>query len=235
MRKDKEKAFELRRSGKSYKQIKSELGIPMATLSGWFKHELWSSDIKSKLASEASLANTEKIKLMARATKEKWQKIHQRWQQNAVREFSKLKKNHLFLAGLMLYWGEGDRILKNGKVRLGNSDPEMTKLFYKFLLNLGVPTEKICASLILYPDLVDQIQKNLWSKLTRVPLSQFKNSVVIEGRHPARRKSYGICIIFVNSRELKEKIMKWIELYQDHFDSTLSDISTNNTLKREGV
>lgn len=219
MRKDKEKAFELRRAGKSYKQIRAEVSIPIATLSDWFKNEEWSQEIKSKLVSEASLANPIKIKLMAVATREKWQKIHELWQQEAVSEFPKLKDNPLFISGIMLYWGEGDRILKNGKVRLANSDPEMIKLFYKFFLIIGIPNEKIYASLILYPDLIDRVQKNLWSKLTRIPLSQFKNSVVIKGRRATRRSSYGVCQVCVNSRQLKEKIMKWIELYQSYFNS----------------
>lgn len=218
MRKDKDKAFELRHSGKSYKQIVAELGIPIATLSGWFKHEAWSYDIKSRLSSKASLSNPEKIRLMVRATKEKWQKIHQLWQQDAVKEFPKLKTSPLFIAGLMLYWGEGDKKLENGQVSLSNSDPEMIKIFYSFLAHtMGVPTEKISARLILYPDLIDSVQKNLWSRLTKISISKFTRSTYIQGRHSTKRSSYGVCLVRVCSRELKEKILVWINLYQKEF------------------
>jgi len=213
MRKDKEKAFELRRSGKSYKQIKKELRVPMATLSYWFKHELWSSDIKRRLASEASLANPEKIKLLVRATKEKWQKIHNSWQQEATREFPKLRNNHLFTAGLMLYWGEGDKKVENSQVRLSNSEPGMVKVFYLFLIGvMKIPSEKIKFNLLLYPDLADMPMRRLWSITTGIPLAQFRKSVYIQGRHPTRRLSYGVGNIRVGSRKHKEKILEWIKL-----------------------
>lgn len=219
MRKDKEKAYELRRLGKSYKQIRTELGIPIATLSDWFKNESWSYEIKNRLVSEASLSNPKKIKLMVKATKEKWQKIHQLWQQEAVKEFKKLKNNDLFIAGLMLYWGEGDKKLENCQVALSNSDPHLIRLFYLFLTKtVNILPEKIRISLILYPDLIDKVQKNLWSKATKIPLERFIRSTTIQGRHPTKRNSYGVCIVRVNSRQLKEKIIKWLELSQQYFN-----------------
>ena len=220
MRKDKEKAIQLRRQGKSYKKIRTELGIPMATLSDWFKRESWSYDIKIKLASEVSLANPRKLELMVRATKQKWQKIHKEWQEKAIKEFPKLKNNPLFIAGLMLYWGEGDKKLENGQVSLSNSDPHLIRLFYVFLTKtLNVPSEKIRMNLILYPDLIDKVQKNIWSNATKIPLDLFKNSTTIQGRHPTKRNSYGVCIIRVCSRQLKEKVIKWLGLSQGYFNS----------------
>ena len=220
MRKDKEKAFELRRSGKSYKQIRTELGVPIATLSDWFKHELWSYDIKNRLSSEISLSNPRKLELMVQATKQKWRRIHQQWQAEAIKEFPKLKNNPLFIAGLMLYWGEGDKKLENGQVDLSNSDPHLIRLFYLFLTKvINIPIEKISIRLLLYPDLIDQVQKNLWSKATRIRLDRFKKSTTIQGRHLTKRNSYGVCIIRVYSRQLKEKVFKWLELSQQYFNS----------------
>jgi hypothetical protein len=228
MRKDKEKAFELRRQGKSYKMIGAELGIPLATLSGWFKHEPWSYEIKNKLSSQVSFSNPEKIKLMVKATREKWNRIHKEWQQEAIDEFPQLKNNILFLAGLMLYWGEGDRSLKNGLVRLANSDPGMIKIFYLFLSkNLQISPDKIHAWLLLYPDLIDAVQKNFWSMATGINPYQFKKSIVIRGKHPTKRLSYGVCTIFVHSRKLKEKIIKWLELYQVYLQTATLKITNN--------
>jgi len=220
MRKDKEKAFALRRSGKSYKQIRAELTIPIATLSEWFKRESWSYEIKNRLASQASLANPEKIRLMVRATKQKWQKIHQQWKEEAIEEFPKLKNDPLFMAGLMLYWGEGDKKLENGQVAVSNSDPHLIRLFYLFLTKvIDTPLEKISLRLLLYPDLIDSVQKNLWSRATKIHPDRFKKSTTIRGRHPTKRKSYGVCIIKVSSRQLKEKIVKWLDLSQRYFNS----------------
>lgn len=219
MRKDHDLAEKLRRQGKSYGQISSETGISKSTLSIWFRNKFWADEIKNKLVSQNREIAIKKIKLMAAANKEKWDKKHREWQEEAKNEFPGLKDNPLFLAGLMLYWGEGDKTLKNCVVKLANSDPAMIRLFTLFLQKvLNVPNEKIRANLLLYPDLVDSVQKNFWSKTTGIPMSQFRKSVFIRGRHPTRRLSYGVCNVMVGSRELKEKITVWIDLTHRYFD-----------------
>jgi len=217
MRKDKEKAFNLRRSGKSYKHIRDELGIATSTLASWFKHESWSQEIKNRLSREESLSNPKKLELMAQANREHWKLKHEEYRTAAIREFEKLKDDPLFLAGIMLYWGEGNKVLKNCIVRLGNSEPEMIRIFNLFLTkSLKISPDKISAWLLLYPDLVDSVQKNFWSKATGLSLSQFKKSIYIKGRHSTKRLSYGVCYISINSRSLKERILKWLELCQNH-------------------
>ncbi len=215
MRKDKEKAIELRHQNKSYKSISHELNIPLGTLAGWFRNELWSQEIRDKLGIEQSLSFPKRLQAMMKANKERWSKIHQNYRDQAKNKFVTLKDNPLFIAGLMLYWGEGDKGSKSSQVKLANTDPAMIRIFYAFLKDvIDVPTEKIHIWLLLYPDLLDNVQKNFWSKATGVPLSQFKNSIYIQGRHPTKRLSYGVCNIYVSSREFKEKIMTWIDLCQ---------------------
>lgn len=216
MRKDKEKAIQLRHQGKSYKQIHRELGIGTSTLAWWFKHEPWSQEIKARLSAEVSWSNPRSLELLAQANRERWKLKHEQYRTTAVKEFPKFKHNPLFLAGVMLYWGEGDKKVKNCLVSLSNSDPEMIKIFNNFLISVcGVSRERIKLSLILYPDLIDSVQKNLWSKLTNIPITNFNKSSFIKGRHPTKRNSYGVCLIRVSSRYLKEKIIAWIKLYQN--------------------
>lgn len=212
---NKEKSTELRRAGMSYKQIRHELGIPTSTLASWFKNEEWSIEIRNRLGREQSFSFPKKLQAMVKANKERWAKIHQSYRDTAEKEFESLKDNPLFIAGLMLYWGEGDKGLKGSQIKLANTDPIMIRIFYSFLKDIiAIPPEKICIWLLLYPDLLDNVQKNFWSKATGVPLSQFKNSIYIQGRHPTKRLSYGVCNIYVSSREFKEKIMTWLDLSQ---------------------
>src|SRR3989344_2163884 len=217
MRKDKEKAVRLRRQGCSYKQINRELGIATSTLAGWFKNEPWSQEIKNQLSLKVSLANPRVLELMALATKERWKIKHEEYRSAALKEFKKFRGDPLFLAGIMLYWGEGEKQQKYSQVKFGNSEPEMIRIFYLFLTKiLNVSPDKISASLLLYPDLIDSVQKNFWSKATGVPLEKFWKSTYIKGRHPSRRLSYGVCTLYINSRALKERLLKWIECYQGH-------------------
>ena len=215
MRKDKEKAFELRRSGKSYKQIGRELGIPVGTLAGWFKNEPWSIEIRDRLASTESLAYPEKLKRLIAIVKQKYDILHESYRKEARDEFPALKNEGLFIAGLMLYWGEGDKKVENSNVRLSNSELGMVRIFHLFLTKvMDIPSEKIRFNLLLYPDLADMPLRRLWSVATGIPLSQFRKSVYIQGRHPTRRLSYGVGNIRVGGRKYKEKLLEWIKLYE---------------------
>ncbi|OGN08366.1 MAG: hypothetical protein A3C61_03890 [Candidatus Yanofskybacteria bacterium RIFCSPHIGHO2_02_FULL_39_10] len=220
MRKDKEQAIALRRQNKSYKQISRDLNIPLSTLAGWLKDEPWSQDIRDKLGLEASLAFPEKLKRIVTANRKRWAGIHETYRREAIVEFEDLKDNPLFLAGIMLYWGEGEKQSKYSVVRLSNSEPEMIRIFYLFLTKaLKVTPDKIKAWLLLYPDLIDSVQKNFWSKATGLSKEQFNKSIYIKGRHPTKRLSYGVCTIVIQSRALKERMLKWLELYQDFLRS----------------
>ncbi len=220
MNRNKEKATLLRRRGMSYKKIRNELGVSVSTLAGWFKNEPWSQTIKSRLSTEVSWANPRALELLVRANRERWKNKHEEYRAAAIKEFQKYKKDPLFLAGIMLYWGEGEKQPKSSQVRLANSEPEMIKVFYLFLTKmLKISPDKIFAWLLLYPDLIDSVQKNFWSKTTGLTTNQFKKSIYIKGRHPTKRLSYGVCTIVVSSRALKERVLKWIELYQNHLQS----------------
>ncbi len=215
MRKDKEKAIELRHQNRSYKSISRELNIPIGTIAGWFKDELWSQDIRDKLGAKASMAFPTKLVAIQKANRARWAKKYKEYKLNAESQFSQFKNDPLFISGLMLFWGEGNKSPKDSTVRLANSDPAMIRIFYNFLTNtMGVDPNKIKIHLLLYPDLVDEMQKSFWSKAIGIPLSQFIKSTYIKGRHPTRRLSYGVCMIYVCSRELKDKILVWLNLYQ---------------------
>ena len=214
MRNDRNKAIFFRKKGQSYNKISSRLNIPKSTLSTWFKKFDWSHELSKKLNYENSFKSYERRKTAIQSTKRKWDVFYENAKQNAVNEFPKLKDNPLFIAGLMLYWSQGDKQLKNGNIRLSSNDPELSKLFYQFIIHvLGCQKNKVIARLILYPDLIDGVQKNFWSKTTGIPLSQFRASTVIPSKHPSKRLSYGVCIIQHTNKALKEKIIKWIELY----------------------
>ena len=206
----KSEAIKLRRSGKSYNEINRILGISKSTLASWFKNEVWSEDIKNKI-----LENTfnERIEKMRKAHKDFWQNKYLGYRRQAALEFNSFKNDHLFIAGVMLYWSEGD----NGKsslVRLANTDARMVNLFGRFLLKFGnIDKDKIRLYLILYNDLDELSCKKFWTKNVNLPLTQFYKTQYIKGKHPTKRLANGICNIIICSRELKEKITAWINIW----------------------
>ena len=120
----------------------------------------------------------------------------------------------------MIYWGEGDSKIENSNVRISNTNPDMIRLFNLFLQGIcGVPKEKIKMALILYPDLNERKCKNFWSNTSGIPQDQFTKTQFINGRHPTKRLTNGIALVYFSSRELKEKIFIWIELFHKQFRS----------------
>lgn len=215
MRNDKHLAIELRKKGLSYNEIRRKLDIPKSTMHYWFRSLRWSKIIKKRLTKKAQRLATKRLRAVVRAQKKRWENQRKQYRKEAKKEFPILKSNPLFLAGLMLYWGEGDSKIENCAVRLSNTDPKMIKIFSLFLQKIcRAPKNKIRIEPILYPDLDEEYCKIFWSRISGIPLNQFIKTQFIEGRHPTRRLSYGICNVYISSRELKEKIFIWLKLYQ---------------------
>lgn len=212
MRDDKHIAIKLRKRGKSYSKISKELGVPKSTLSDWFSDIDWSKSIKADLTKKANYIARKRLRAYNKKQKIFWEAWREQARQQARDNFSKLKSNPLFIAGLMLYWAEGDNKPEN-PFRLSNTDPRMIKLYVKFLIeSLNVLKENIRLGLILYPDLIENRCIDFWSKNTTIHKSQFHKTQFIQGRHPTKRLSYGICMVTCGNRQLKEKALLWIDL-----------------------
>lgn len=212
MRKDKQEAISLRRAGSSYRQIRDALKIPLSTLSDWFAEEDWSSVMRAKLTSSAQVQHTARIVELNRTRGENLELAYAEAREEAREDLLKYQYNPLFIAGLMLYWGEGDKISK-AAVRLTNTDPELIALYVQFLERVcRIPVEKIRASVLVYPDLDERVCREYWAKNSGVGLDRFTKSIVIEGRHKTRRLEHGVCTITVSSTYLKVKMVEWMKL-----------------------
>lgn len=215
MRKDKEKAIDLRKAGKSYNAILKELKIPKSTLSGWFRDVDWSRELRVRLSAATQAESTTRIRELDKVRGAHLKRAYEEARNEAGKELAELKYNPVFIAGLMLYWGEGDRRSK-GLVSLTNTDPKMIKLFLFFLMNIcKIPREKIRIHLLLYPDLDDWLSKAYWMRETGFPRENFTKSTVIAGKHKTRRLSFGICIVNVSSSYMKVKMLEWLKSVPD--------------------
>lgn len=213
MRKDKQIAIDLRRSGKSYQEISEALAVPKSTLSNWFQGAPWSQETRQQLDILNRKQAKERMSLLAQAAKEERTRLYQARRVEARKIYERWKDDRLFVAGLMLYWGEGDRFLNNGAIRVANTDPYMLRVFHAFLRRfLPDIAHKVSAYLILYPDLINQQCLQYWSEHISVALDKFMKTHYIEGRHPHKRLPYGICTIYVSSRQHKEMMDEWLQL-----------------------
>lgn len=211
MRSDREKVFALRRRGWSYNLIHKKLGVPRSTLSNWLSEIPWSKTIRRDLTRKAFLKVYPQLQAMNRARVLKWEKWREEARQEAEKDFIAFSQGRLFITGIVIYWGEGDKNPRN-PVRVSNTDPHMLNVFVKFLrTSCGLPENKVKAHLILYPDLDEVACKKYWSSLIGIGQTFFYKTQVIQGRHKTRRLGHGICVVEVSSRQLKEKILVWIK------------------------
>lgn len=216
MRQDKDKAIALRKSGKSYNEIQGALGIAKSTLTSWFKNQKWSRTVKSQLTEIARENARKRMIAISHAAREKRVIVYEEHRRLARDNFKRLRKDELFMAGLMIYWGEGDNSVKNGIIRVTNTDPFMLKLFRVFLRKyLPDVYIKLKAYLILYPDLNDDVCKKFWARSIGISVDRFVKSQYIVGHHPTKRLSYGVCTVVAINRAQKEIILEWLNLMRE--------------------
>lgn len=213
MRKDKMVAFKLRKEGKSYRQIQKELGVSRSTLCDWFRNEEWSTHIKKSNSNKNIILSIERLRLLQeernRMLLDKYIKV----ELEAEKEFSVYKKEPLFMAGLMIYAGEGDK--KHGNCsRISNSEFYLHQIFIKFSEKyLDIKRENIKVGLILYPDLEVRACLEKWSQELNITELNFYKTQIIKGKEKTKKLQYGVGISIISSTVVvKKKILKWLEL-----------------------
>lgn len=212
MRDDKEKVLALRKTGKSYNEIRDSMRIPKSTLSAWLSPHNWSQNIAHTLAKEASNKGGVHLRELNDIRGKHLERVYQEAEEEALEEYQRLKYHPLFIAGIMLYWGEGDKVSKYF-VRITNTDPAIIKIFANFLFEIcGIKKEKVACSLVLYPDLIESDCKKYWVLNSGLEELKFHKSQVILGKHKTNRLRYGICTLVTSSAYFKKKMTMWTQI-----------------------
>ena len=212
MRSDKPFALELRKTGKSYNEISKQLRVSKSTLSEWLRGRRWSQDITANLNEQLKQSTIIRIRYLNKIRGEHLGRVYEAGKKEAVIEFEKLKYHPLFIAGVMAYWGEGDKVSRFG-ARIANTDPAMIRLFVIFLRDVcQIKLDKIRAGILVYPDLNEKLCREFWIERSGLKDSNFMRSTVIQGRHKTRRVGYGICNVGISSSYFKQKMLIWIDL-----------------------
>ncbi len=225
MRQDKERAFKLRLLGKSYTEINQELGVPKATLSDWFSALVLPNTAQQRLRervrarSLAGLLHRNKNQTALAIQRKNDQRLR------AKKMIGSVSKRELFLIGIALYWAEGYKrpIFKDGRelthhpVGLTNSDPDLIKLFLRFLReSCDVPEAKIHADVRIYEHMNEKQLLAFWSKVTNIRKERFSKfyygvSKSSLGKRPFNILPFGTIQIRVNDTKLFHTIMGWID------------------------
>jgi len=217
--KEKREAVCLRKSGFSIAFIEKQLGINRSTLSGWLKDIVLSDAQRKRLASQRKEAgdrgrlraikwhNNQKLKRLATADR----------QAHEALEMLDLKDESILnLALAMLYWGEGFK--KIDETGLGNSDPQMLKIFLYCLRSIyKVPEDKIRCELYLRMDQNENKVKEFWSKeLNLLPTAFRYTHFDARTKDTKTRPGYmGVCTIRCGNVAIKRKLINISRLFAE--------------------
>ena len=210
------KALILRKQRKSYSQIKEILGVSKSTLSGWLRAYPLSREEINNLRAR----NDARIERYRQTMQRKREARYEGYLQEQKRLYLPLTRKELLVAGLFLYWGEGNKASRHA-VSVNNTDPKfMQFVLYWMRYALKVPVQDIHVYVHLYADMNVNKELNYWSRLLVVPLKQFvKPYIKRSKRNEMDQKGYGhgTCGVYVGNTELKERILASIQVIADYY------------------
>lgn len=207
-----EQAVQFRKRGFTYSEIAKIVGVSKSTVSNWVSKKTFSKRVKEVNLKRAAKDNVKRIGLINKARKAERTSRYNEAVHSAETEYKHYKKDPLFIAGLMLYVGQGPDTSKH-LIRISSADIEIHRIFISFAkAYLGVPQEKFRFWLLLYPDVSEKVCKKLWSKQLGLSKDNFHKNQVLGLPDQKHTLQHGVGNTIIGGTILKLKLNKWIEL-----------------------
>ncbi|MDX2078455.1 MAG: hypothetical protein SFZ02_18635 [bacterium] len=210
-RETREQARQLRTQGISIITIAKQLGVSKGSVSHWVRDiELTPAQIYT-LEKNKGMSNGQRIG--SSVNRDKALIKRKEWQESG--RIKAREEKILHRTGCLLYWAEGAK--GRSSITFVNSDPEMMKLFIRFLrYELNVPEEDFIV--ILHCHTHDKAEweriTNYWLGILGLAKGNMRNINVKEGSDSRKnRLENGICTLRVYSTELAMHIYGAIQEY----------------------
>lgn len=217
------KAILLRKKGKSFSEIKKTVIVSKSTLSRWLKQYPLSSG-QLKRINNKKYQTIEKYRITMQKKKNKQlEKIYYD-QQAKLLPFT---QKELIIAGLFLYWGEGNKANQN-VVSINNTDPDVIKFALFWLMGgLNIPKSKIKVYLHLYQDMNVKKEMDYWSRALGIPTGNFiKPYIKNSSRLSIDQKGFGhgTCGLIVYDTTIKTEILMGVKSIADYYSKKIANI-----------
>ena len=218
------KAIELRKEGFSYSQIQEKIDVAKSTLSYWLRDYPLDEERIKALQEEGSKKGQVKAEKYRRTMRKKREKLEKSIYGKYKNRFSELSKDEYFVAGLMLYLGEGGKT-HNYRIGLTNTNPKIIKFFIKWLEEFfSANRDDLRVQLHLYEDMNIEKEVKYWSNHLNLDLNQFYNPSIRELKegsfsYPESHR-HGTCALYLMDTRKKTELMMAIEALLDNFMGT---------------
>ena len=211
--KARKKARKMREKGLSMVKIANKLNVSKSSV------YRWCNDIKLTEKQKKKLEES-KLKAMKRARKraaDKKAKLKEkRIQKNkkeGVERVGKLSKRDRYVAGLMLYSGEGAKT--DGRVEIANTDPKIIKFMLDWFEEFyNKKPDDFRAELYIHDNLEVNKAIDFWQKYTKIPSVNFLDPYIVENNPDRLRdKTHknGVLKIGLHDCSLHRQIMGSIQ------------------------
>jgi len=214
----KSKAVALRKSGKTYNEIRRMLRrpVPKSTLSNWCHNVSLRPEYKAKIE-QAMKKNIHKGRALAMAVIRVKREHYLNEVQARIKHLGKIFRNKdvAKIALAMLYLGEGSKTPRSA-LMFGNSDPRVIRLFVSLLrFCYKIDERKFRCTLQCRADQNIKNLEKFWAEVTKIVPTQFYKARVdarTVGKISKKPDYKGVCRIDYFSADLFNEIMKIIEL-----------------------
>lgn len=197
----KKKVILLRGNGKTYTEIQKIIGthIPKSTLSCWCG-QVELNDKQRKRISDLKLNNLKIARAKALITNKQNRVDYLRSIELRITHLGKFlrDKNIKKILLAMLYLGEGAKWKSHRGLQLGNSNPDIMKLYIKLLKDcFGVSPKQLTAIVYYRADQNFSQLVEFWSGITKIPKGSFYKSK--PDKRTKNKKTwdgyYGVCAV----------------------------------------
>lgn len=214
---EKETAIRLRREGKTYSEILSEVPVAKSTLSEWLKSVQLAKPQQQRITKKRK----ESALRGARIRRQTMISEIEVLKNSGRREIGDVSSRELWLIGIALYWAEGSKQYAHTPstgIMFSNSDVQMAHVFLKWLEQLGVPQAKVYFELYIHETRkAESIKfKKWWIHELDVSPGQLNRIYFKKGNPKTNRKNivdryHGLIRIKVNSStNLNRRINGWV-------------------------
>jgi transposase-like protein len=203
-----------RREGLPIKEIARRLGVATSTVSVWVRDVELTGEQHARLLLMNPAYNRQLSGQRAYAEQCRARRLaaQQEGRTRATRH------EPLHVAGCMLYWAEGWK--NRNQLYFTNADPDMIRLFMRFLRSLGVRDDRIRINCQLFADHVERQREveDFWLDVAQLPKSCLRKSMINVVSRSSKRKRvnmlpWGTCRLIVNDTLLLQHIYGAIQEY----------------------
>jgi hypothetical protein len=139
-----------------------------------------------------------------------------RIREHARQEIDRLISDPLWIAGVVLYWGEGGKTRND--LKMANADPRALRLFASWVRVYLIPNARFSLQLHLHEGNDEHAATTYWREATGLPDANFYKSF-IKPKGTGHRKNHlkhGVCTVKVRRcADAWQTAMAWVEAVAD--------------------